>query len=204
MRLLSCFSLIFCPCIFCECLFLGYLCYLEKSISTEVNMSLSVIFICYENICRSPMAEAIFFDLLVRHNLQYAISVTSAGTVGYQQGSAPDDRAVAALSALGIDISSARARSVDDFDMHAFDWIFVMDHGNYEEISRYFPFDGGQRLHLALDFVEGRSGEAIEDPYYGTSKEFERVVDDLVLASRQILVKLLEEHPDIAMQASRL
>jgi protein-tyrosine phosphatase len=167
-------------------------------------MRLSVIFVCYENICRSPMAEGIFSDLLVRHNLQQAISVTSAGTVGYQQGSAPDERAVAAVSALGIDISSVRARSVDELDMRVFDWIFVMDHGNYEEISRYLTSQEGPRLHLALDFVEGRSGEAIEDPYYGTSKEFDRVVDDLVLASRQILLRLLEEYPDIAMQASIL
>ncbi len=150
------------------------------------------------------MAEGIFSALLVRHNLQHAVSVTSAGTVGYQQGAAPDERAVAAVSALGIDISSSRARSVDELDMQAFDWIFVMDHGNYEEISRYLTFRGGQRLHLALDFVEGRSGEEIADPYYGAAKEFDRVVDDLVLASRQILLRLLEEHPDIAMHDFRL
>ena len=63
-------------------------------------MCIRIIFICYENICRSPMAEGIFSSLLARYNLQHLFSVSSAGTVSYQQGSTPDERAVTVLSSL--------------------------------------------------------------------------------------------------------
>ncbi|NTV99078.1 MAG: low molecular weight phosphotyrosine protein phosphatase, partial [Chlorobiaceae bacterium] len=67
-----------------------------------------IIFICYENICRSPMAEGIFTALLRNRGLNLYFSVTSAGTVAYQSGSPPDFRAVEALHPLGIDISALR------------------------------------------------------------------------------------------------
>ena len=166
-------------------------------------MPISVIFICYENICRSPMAEGIFSSLLVKYNVQHLFSVSSAGTVSYQEGSKPDERAIDALSSRGIDISSVRARCIDELDMYAFDWIFVMDYDNYEEICRSFISDQRPRVHLVMEFVAGRSGEEISDPYYGTAKEFERAMNDLVSASEHILVRLFEEYPCIALQASR-
>ena len=163
-------------------------------------MSISVIFICYENICRSPMAEGIFSSLLARHNLQHIFSVSSAGTVNYQQGSAPDYRAIEALSAFGIDISSVRARCTDDLDLYAYDWIFVMDHDNYEEICSSFISAERPRVHMVMDFVDGRSGEEITDPYYGTAKEFERVMSDLFSASEQILSRIFEEYPLVELE----
>ena len=53
-----------------------------------------------------------------------------------------------------------------------------------------------------MDFVNGRSGEEIADPYYGTAKEFERVMSDLFIATEQILYRIFEEYPDVALQVS--
>jgi len=164
-------------------------------------MSINVIFICYENICRSPMAEGIFSDLLIRNNLQNIFSVCSAGTIGYQHGSAPDDRAIATLSSRGIDISSVRARCIEDLDMYAYDWIFVMDHENYEEICQLFTAPERPRVHMVMDFVAGRSGEEISDPYYGTAQDFKKVMSDLETASEYILVRMLEEYPSLVPQS---
>ena len=165
-------------------------------------MPISIIFICYENICRSPMAEGIFSSLLARYNLQHLFSVSSAGTVNYQQGSIPDERAIKALFSVGIDISSLRARCIDDLDLYACDWIFVMDHENYEKICSTFISTQRPRVHMVMDFVNGRSGEEIADPYYGTAKEFERVMSDLFIATEQILYRIFEEYPDVALQVS--
>jgi protein-tyrosine phosphatase len=165
-------------------------------------MAVRVIFICYENICRSPMAEGIFSALLARNNLHNCISVSSAGTVSYQKGSPPDNRAIAALLPLGIDITSMRARTVLDLDMHAYDWIFVMDHENYEEISSFFITHERPRIHRVMEFVDGRSGEEISDPYYGTQRDFDRVVHDLVSASEEILVRMFEHYPYLAQQSN--
>lgn len=164
----------------------------------------TILFVCYENICRSPMAEGIFGDLLVRSNLQHLFSVSSAGTVSFQQGSEPDERAIAALSSLGIDISLLRARFVGELDLLDYDWIFVMDDENYLEIHRYFTPLQRPRVHLVLDFVPGRSGEEVSDPYYGSAREFERVMNDLVVASEQILARMYEEYPYLSVAGSPL
>nr|WP_269479148.1 low molecular weight protein-tyrosine-phosphatase [Chlorobium ferrooxidans] len=162
-----------------------------------------VVFICYENICRSPMAEGVFCDLLVRHDLRHFFSVSSAGTVSYQEGSPPDDRAIAVLQPLGIDISSVRARGAREHDLHEYDWIFTMDHENYEEILTFFPSHDQPRIHRVLEFVEGRSGDEVADPYYGTFREFEGVAEDLSLACEQILERMFEHYPYLAQHSGR-
>ena len=53
-----------------------------------------------------------------------------------------------------------------------------------------------------MEFVEGRSDQEVPDPYYGTIKEFERVMNDLVSASEQILVRMAAEYPSVALQLS--
>ena len=77
-----------------------------------------------------------------------------------------------------------------------------MDHENYEEICNSFISAARPRVHMVMDFVNGRSGEEITDPYYGTDKEFERVMNDLFVASEQSLSRLFEEYPDVALQVS--
>lgn len=161
-------------------------------------MPVRIIFICYENICRSPMAEALFFDLLVRHDLQHFFSVGSAGTVSYQEGSPPDDRAIAALKPFGIDISSARARCAWDLDLHDHDWIFTMDHENFEEVSTFFSSQKKPEIHGVMEFVDGRAGEELSDPYYGTFRDFEAVAKDLSTACAEILQRMFEHYPYLA------
>jgi len=167
-------------------------------------MSVRVIFICYENICRSPMAEGIFRDLLIQYNIQHFFSVSSAGTAGYQQGSPPDDRAIAALIPLGIDISLSRACGIQDLDLYAYDWIFTMDHENQEEICSFFSAHEKPRIQRVLEFVDGRSGEEVADPYYGTYREFEAVVQDLSTACEQILQRMFEHYPYLAEHSGRV
>jgi protein-tyrosine-phosphatase len=55
---------------------------------------------------------------------------------------------------------------------------------------------------MVMEFVNGRSCEEVPDPYYGTVEEFERVMNDLVIASEQILVRMASEYPSVALQLS--
>ncbi|WP_292003417.1 low molecular weight protein-tyrosine-phosphatase [Chlorobium sp.] len=159
-----------------------------------VNMVLNILFVCYENICRSPMAEGVFRWYALTEGLAHCITVASAGTRSYQRGSFPDERAVAAASGFGIDISPIRARCIDELDLGQFDWIFVMDHENYEDVGLITGFAGRPQVRLVMSFVPGRHNEEIADPYYGTERDFRRVMDDLFLASSHILPALAELH----------
>jgi len=168
-----------------------------KPKSKTITTPISILFVCYENICRSPMAEGIFSALIAQHGLQHYFSISSAGTVPYQRDSSPDNRATEVLLRHNIDISALRAQCIDDVDLHACEWIFVMDYENYEEVDRYFATHNRPRLHLMMDFVAERSGEEIPDPYYDGFDAFEQVKEHLLLASEHILAMLMAHYPHL-------
>lgn len=159
---------------------------------TRSVMRLNILFVCYENICRSPMAEGAFRRYAAERGYDRWFSVSSAGTNCFQKGASPDDRAVAVAGAVGIDISHYRANGVEEFDLHAFDWIFVMDHENFEGIGKLAGYGEKPKVRLVMSFVPGRAHEEIPDPYYGTERDFMRVMDDLLLASAHMLPHLAE------------
>ena len=50
---------------------------------------MNVLFVCLGNICRSPMAESMFRQLVAKANLSHQIQVDSAGTTDYEEGKPP-------------------------------------------------------------------------------------------------------------------
>jgi protein-tyrosine phosphatase len=78
---------------------------------------------------------------------------------------------VAALN--GVDISHLRARQLTAQDFHRFHDIVALDRQNLAALRRMQPPESRAKLSLLLDFVEGRAGEAVADPYYGRSEHFD-------------------------------
>lgn len=140
------------------------------------------------------MAEGVFLAHAASKGFGHCFSAGSAGTCNYQRGSSPDARAVRVAAGFGIDISSLRARSVDELDLGSYDWIFVMDHENYEEIGKRTGLGERPRLRLVMSFVPGRAHEEISDPYYGTEQDFMQVMTDLFLATAHIFENLAVEY----------
>lgn len=64
------------------------------------------------NICRSPIAEAVFANIVKEKGLQDAWEVDSAALIGYHTGKNPDSRARETLKAKGINDYSHKARPV--------------------------------------------------------------------------------------------
>ena len=69
-----------------------------------------ICFVCTGNICRSPMAEAIFRSLITRGGYAGRVSVASAATGDWHVGEPADPRTISALAAHGYDASRHRAR----------------------------------------------------------------------------------------------
>src|ERR1700674_4153165 len=90
----------------------------------------TVLFVCTGNICRSPIAEAVFRTLVEREQLSSQITIDSAGTHGHQTGERPDLRAIRAARLRGYDLSNQRARLFDLDDFSRFEWIVAMDSQN--------------------------------------------------------------------------
>jgi protein-tyrosine phosphatase len=158
-----------------------------------------LLFVCMGNICRSPIAEAVFRSLAQRSRPDLAVEADSAGTHGYHVGHAPDERAQRVARAHGIDISALRARQlvVEDFDR--FDRILVMDLENQKAALSLAPSRLRHRVQLLLDYAPQLALREVPDPYYGELPDFERVFDLSEQAARGLLQSLaaratIDEH----------
>jgi protein-tyrosine phosphatase len=154
-------------------------------------MSVSILFVCLGNICRSPLAEGAFRAEADRLGLD--AEVDSAGTGGWHQGEPPDRRAIAAAERGGVDISGQRARKVTRADFDRFDHIVALDAENLADLERLRPAGSRARLSLLLDHVPGREGQAVADPYYGGDSHFDITWRDVTAAARALAHRLAEE-----------
>jgi protein-tyrosine phosphatase len=151
-----------------------------------------VLFVCMGNICRSPLAQGIFENVLRREDLEREIFVDSAGTGRWHVGEPPDERALSAASLRGLDISAQRARQVRPEDCETFDYILTMDEENYLTVAALCR--GSAVVRPFLDFAPGSPEREVPDPYYGGPDGFERVIDLVEEASEGLLEDIRERH----------
>jgi protein-tyrosine phosphatase len=151
-----------------------------------------ILFVCMGNICRSPLAQGVFEDVLRRNGLEGEVSVDSAGTGHWHVGSPPDDRALSAASLRGVDISSQRARRIMPEDCESFDYILTMDEYNYRTVAALCR--GSAVVRPFLDFATDSPETEVPDPYSGGSDEFERVLDLVEEASEGLLEDIRKRH----------
>jgi protein-tyrosine phosphatase len=134
-------------------------------------MIVRVLFVCLGNICRSPMAEAVFQGLVDEAGLTDSIMVDSAGTGSWHIGERahPGTRRVLAKHDIQYDGRARRVRGNDFDGDHTY--IVAMDSNNLMDLSAYhkdFP-----RLYRLLDFATKSNVRDVPDPYY--SGNFENV-----------------------------
>ena len=153
-----------------------------------------VLFVCLGNICRSPLAQGVFEEVLRREGLEGEVFVDSAGTGAYFSGTPPDERAQQCAKARGIDISAQRARRIAREDCETFDYVLTMDGENYSRVAALCR--GSAVVRPFLDFAPGPETE-VPDPYYGGASGFEHVLDLVEAASEGLLRDIRQRHPEI-------
>ncbi len=151
-----------------------------------------ILFVCMGNICRSPLAQGVFEDVLRREGLEDEVFVDSAGTGRWHVGEPPDQRALSAASLRGLDISAQRARQVRPEDCENFDYILTMDEENHWAVASLCR--GSAVVRPFLDFAENSPEREVPDPYYGGPDGFERVLDLVERASEGLLEDIREWH----------
>ena len=129
----------------------------------------SVLFVCLGNICRSPVAEAVFLELLREKEWCSEWRVDSAGTVDWNEGHSPDPRALRVLSEHGL-ASAHRSRRIEESDFSAFRHVLCMDESNVRAVLGLAP--RGWRGRAALLGSFDGSGE-IPDPFGGSLEDFQ-------------------------------
>jgi len=137
-----------------------------------------VLFVCLGNICRSPLAEAIFKHKVKENDKQDHIVADSCGTAPYHVGEDPDSRSVEVAEENGIEIfHSGRQLNIRDF--FDFDHILAMDNSNLSDILSLKPAGATAEIHLMRDFDPNQDNAEVPDPYYGGKKGFQNVFDIL-------------------------
>lgn len=148
----------------------------------------AILFVCLGNICRSPLAEAAFRQAAERAGV--AALADSAGTAAWHAGKPPDPRARAVARRHGAPIDTLRARPLVPGDFHAFTQVLVMDHANLVDAHAICPPDAPVRPGLLLDWLPGREGQAVADPYYGSDDGFEQTWRDVAAAAAALVAHI--------------
>jgi protein-tyrosine phosphatase len=138
---------------------------------------IKVLFVCLGNICRSPLAEAIFNQKIKDLKLEDKITSDSAGTSRYHLQEPPDKRTIEVAQKHNIPISHL-GRQIDTVDFDNFDYLLAMDRENMDEIlalKKYANLQKMPEIELMRSFDNKKSGEDVPDPYFGGNDGFELV-----------------------------
>jgi len=145
-----------------------------------------VLFVCLGNICRSPLAEAIFWHKIKERGLTNVYYAESCGTANYHIGDQPDHRTIRNALKNGVAIDHVgRQLCTDDFEK--FDEIFVMDRNNYSNALRLAGAHHAKLKMMRIHDPNGRD-EEVPDPYYGGEKDFQNVFEILERSIEQYLL----------------
>ena len=127
-----------------------------------------IMFVCHGNICRSPMAEFIFRDMLKKDGLESEFYVASCATSTEEiwggVGNPVYPPAKAELKKHGISCDGKRAVQLKKSDYDKYDMFIAMDSNNIRNIGRIFGSDPDGKVHKMMDFTD-RKGD-VADPWY--------------------------------------
>ena len=148
----------------------------------------TIVFVCYGNIIRSPMAAALLRRALIRMGRQ-GVRIESAGLYAKPWRGA-DPRSVVLARASGISLESHQSTPVSwDLVMRA-DLILVMDYLNEAELLARYP-QAAAKVHVlgAYRRCHWRQAE-IDDPYRGSQQDIQRCYDRLELCVNELARRL--------------
>ena len=154
---------------------------------------MKIMFVCHGNICRSPMAEFIFRDMLRRNGLADKISVSSSATsteeIWGDIGNPVYPPAKAELAKHGLSCEGKRAVQLKKSDYDKYDLFIGMDKANIRNMQRILGGDPDDKIRKLMEYTD-RGGD-VADPWY--SGRFDVAYRDIYDGCEGLLRSITEE-----------
>ena len=145
-------------------------------LSRKWLIMIKVLFVCHGNICRSPMAEFLFKDMVKKLGKENQFIIESRATSLEEIGNPVHRGTRKILDRFNIDYSKKRAERITMDDYINFDYIIIMDEYNRINIERRIE-DKYNKIKLLLEYTDLKRD--ISDPWY--TGNFEETYSDIVL-----------------------
>ncbi|WP_163539528.1 low molecular weight protein-tyrosine-phosphatase [Gracilibacillus sp. YIM 98692] len=153
---------------------------------------INVLFICLGNICRSPMAEAVFRHIVQEKGLQRQFHIDSAGMGSWHIGNPPHKGTRKKLESLNISYEGQKARRIDPKDLDKFDYIIAMDQQNMDDLYALSTVTHGAEIRKLMDFVEDAKEKNVPDPYF--TKNFDYTYELVQKGCEKLYDYLVSKH----------
>lgn len=146
-------------------------------------MNKKIVFVCTGNTCRSPMAEALFKDLLKDRGLEDKTIVSSAGIYAFNGDGASPQAIEVMKKEYGIDLIKHRARVLDGSDIEDADIILVMTKRHKDMIVDIYP-EAANKVQLLKEYAGIHEFTDVIDPFgqdYNTYKRCANELEELIV-----------------------
>ena len=154
---------------------------------SSINKVISILFVCHGNICRSPMAEFTFKDMVQSKGLEHRFYTESAAVSTEEIGNSIYPPAKRCLTAHGIPFDKSKtARQITRSDYNRFDIIICMDRMNLRWLKYIIPDDPEQKVKLMMSYA-GLDRD-VADPWY--TGDFKATYADVTAGCRALLERL--------------
>lgn len=137
---------------------------------------IKVLFVCLGNICRSPMAEFVFKDMVKKRGLEDCFYIASAATSYEESGNPVHPGTRNKLKKYGISVAGKYAVRMEKADYGKYDYLIGMEQWNKKNMLRILGSDPEGKISLLLDYTS-RPGD-IADPWY--TGNFDETYEDIV------------------------
>ena len=153
------------------------------------NKSHKILFVCYANMCRSPMAVAVLKDIIVKDSKlnKLNIFVDSAAMDNQYCGAPATISAIKEMKKRGLDITRHVSKPIDSLKLSEYDLILTMERNQKDDILAQFPKLVG---HVFTVANYAGASEDIEDPI--NTGKYSKCADQLEI----YLIKIAERLAD--------
>ena len=148
---------------------------------------IKIIFICHGNICRSPMAEFVFRDMVTKKGLEQAFYIASAATSREEIGNGVHPGTTKKLKSFEISTYGKSAVQLTKADYENYDFLITMDEQNIRNTKQIIKEDKEKKIYKLLDFSTHPGN--IADPWY--TGNFDETYNDIYEGCKGLLNHIL-------------